>query len=234
MPDTGSETQEGVKKGHSSEKEIQPGQPQKNAEPGKEGGGSQKAGWGGAQVTFTLIILVMGGIVYALFANLPVIRNLGDPAFARGIITFIITIATIGLAFVLVFQSFTGDQSGEDAFRRAREVFAGLMGVLGTIVGFYFGSTDKPVAPLEVATVKVAESQLITHISGGSRPYRYTISSTDADFKTITGNSEEGWIVESLEKSPKLGSQIAVNVTDNKDETESRKIDFPGKVAAQK
>lgn len=181
-------------------------------------------------INYFLILLLIFGIVYALYANLPVIKNLSDPSFARGLITFIIALATIGLAFIMVFQSFSG-MATDNSFRRAREVFAGLMGVLGTIVGFYFGSSEKPSAPLEVAAVKFAEKQLITYAAGGSHPYHYSITSTDKNFKSINGNSEEGWIVAILEQTPIPGSQITVSVTDNKEVKASRKIDFPAKVA---
>jgi hypothetical protein len=50
-----------------------------------------------------------------------------------------------------LFQSFFSGQAEDNSFRRAREIFAGLMGVLGTIVGFYFGSSEKLTAPLDVA-----------------------------------------------------------------------------------
>jgi hypothetical protein len=191
-----------------------------------------KDNWG-LKVTVWLIILVFGGILIAIFSKQNFIRNLSDPGFARGLITFIISVATIGLAFVLVFQSFSGGESGENGFRRAREIFAGLMGVLGTIVGFYFGSTDKPSAPLQVAAVKVADKQLITYVSGGSRPYHYTITSTDTDFKQIDGNSEEGWVVETLAQPPKAGSRITISVKDNKETKEDRKIDMPATVSPQ-
>ena len=183
------------------------------------------------QIMFWLILLVLGGIVVAVFFNLPVIKSLSDTGFARGLITFIITVATIGLAFVLVFQSFS--ESSEDSFRRAREVFAGLMGVLGTIVGFYFGSAEKPSALLEIATLKAAEKQLVTYVSGGVRPYQYSITSTDKDFKVIDGSSEDGWIVVFPEQAPKAGSKVTVTVTDSKQQKESRSIDFPAGMGLQ-
>lgn len=183
------------------------------------------------QIFFLLILLVLVAIVVAVLFNLPVIQNLGATGFARGLITFIITVATIGLAFVLVFQSFS--ESSEDSFRRSREVFAGLMGVLGTIVGFYFGSAEKPSALLEIATLKAAEKQLVTYVSGGVRPYQYSITSTDKDFKVIDGSSEDEWIVVFPEQVPKAGSKVTVTVTDSKQQKESRSIDFPAGMGLQ-
>jgi hypothetical protein len=160
-----------------------------------------------------------------------VIHRLTDPPFARGLITFIISVATIGLAFVLVCESFAAgsDDKFDERFRRAREILALLMGILGTIVGFYFGSAQQSnVGPLGIAQIKAADRQLITYVSGGSPPYRYSISSTDPAFKTIKDKtSQDGWIVETFEQPLKLGSTVTVDATDSKDQTVSRRIDFP-------
>jgi hypothetical protein len=139
-------------------------------------------------------------------------------------------VATIGLAFVLVCESFAGsDEKFDERFRRAREILALLMGILGTIVGFYFGSAQQSnVGPLGIAEVKAADRQLITFVSGGSPPYRYSISSTDPAFKTIKDRiSQDGWIVESFAQPFQAGSTVTVNATDGRDQTVSRRIDFP-------
>jgi hypothetical protein len=180
--------------------------------------------------TFLLILIVIGAIVVAVLGNFAVIRGLSDPGFARGLITFPIIVATIGLAFVLVLQSLSLVPATDDSFRRARQIFAGLMGVLGTIVGFYFGSVEKPIVPLEIAEIKAADKQLLTHVSGGTRPYAYSITSSNRDFKQIRKDSEDGWLIELLEQPPKPGSTITVEVTDNKGQEATRKIVFPGEL----
>jgi hypothetical protein len=122
-----------------------------------------------------------------------------------------------------VYQSFFANQRTDDGFRRAREVFVGLMGVLGTIVGFYFGSAERPIAPLEIAPIRVVDKLLITHVSGGTPPYRYEITS-DNDFKKINKVSDDGWIIEVLEQPPSPGSTIIVVVTDGKQQTASKSV----------
>jgi hypothetical protein len=167
----------------------------------------------------------------AVLTDTSVIHRLTDPPFARGLITFIITVATIGLAFVLVCESFAAgsDDKFDERFRRAREILALLMGILGTIVGFYFGSAQQSnVGPLGIAEVKAADRQLITYVSGGSPPYRYSISSTDPAFNTVKDKtSQDGWIVESFAQPFQAGSTATVNATDGRDQTVSRRIDFP-------
>jgi len=175
------------------------------------------------------VLLLIGAAV--LFDS-AVIRRLTDPPFARGLITFIISVATIGLAFVLVCESFSAtkdDQLFDERFRRAREILALLMGIMGTIVGFYFGSAQQGnVGPLGIAEIKAADKQLLTYVSGGSPPYRYSISSTDPAFKTIKEKtSSDGWIVESFEQPFKPGSTVTIDATDGRAQTVTRRIDFP-------
>ena len=174
-----------------------------------------------------LYLFLIGFVVYALVSNNPVIARLAEPGFARGLITFLISVATIGLAFVLVYQA---DGSTDDSFRRAREIFTGLMGVLGTIVGFYFGSAEKGSTPLEVAAIKSADKELVTHVSGGSPPYHYVVKSTDRNFKEISNDSADGWIVEVLDQPPRSGTSLTIDVSDSKEQKQSRKIDFPSQL----
>jgi hypothetical protein len=91
-----------------------------------------------------VILLIFAGVILiAIFQDSQVLRRLEDTAYARGVIKFLISLAAIGLAFMFVHQALTGGNTSEAGFQRGREVLSGLMGVLGTIVGFYFGSDDK-------------------------------------------------------------------------------------------
>jgi hypothetical protein len=181
--------------------------------------------WGVA-LTMILIVFAALWIGWTMYKNPLILSDLKDQAYARGVITFLITIVTMVMAFLLVIQSFT--IQGEDAekrFSRAREVFTVLMGVLGTIVGFYFGSVERPLVSLDIAEIRVTDKQLLTHISGGTKPYRYSITSSDRDFKTIKNRtSEDGWIVETLEQPLKAGTTILLDVTDSKDQKASKEF----------
>jgi hypothetical protein len=178
------------------------------------------------------IVFIIGAIVIAIAKDLPVIGKLSDAAYARGVITFIITVATIGLAFVLVYAAFNTAPDGkeDERFRRGREVFTVLMGVLGTIVGFYFGSTEKTSALPEIAPIKLSDQELTTHIAGGLSPYRYTIVSTDTNFQKVSRSSDDGWIIESLNGRPKPGSTLEVEVTDGRNQKTTRKTSIAGEL----
>jgi len=55
----------------------------------------------------------------------------------------LVAVATVGIALVLVVYVVTSDKKDQvkEGFPLAKEVLTSLIGVLGTIVGFYFGST---------------------------------------------------------------------------------------------
>lgn len=211
---------------------AQGGEPRKDHQPGEHSSGEanhHKSPGLKKSAEFRawfLLIVIMGGIIWALWKDFPIISRLSDAGFARGLITFLISVATIGLAFTLITQASSATSEG---FRRAREIFTGLMGVLGTIVGFYFGSADKSSATMTLAEISFANKQLITHVSGGTRPYRYSVTSDDKDFVSIKNKvSDDGWIMESPSKALKAGSIITIEVTDNKDQKASQKIELPG------
>src|ERR1700722_7812007 len=69
---------------------------------------------------YVLVGVIMFFIGLAIYNDTPVIRRLTDPPFARGLITFIISVATVGLAFVLVCESFSNgrndDKNNENNF----------------------------------------------------------------------------------------------------------------------
>ncbi len=165
-----------------------------------------------------VILFVFIAVILILIANsAPVIDKLSDPAFARGLITFIICMSTIGLAFMLVYQAFFAEESDDNRFRRAREIFAGLMGILGTIVGFYFGSaTTESLAP-QAATLQIGDTEIVSYITGGTPPYRLTLAIegqyVDTSPLKISKSfiSEDGWVRYRFEKAvSKASAELAV------------------------
>ena len=99
------------------------------AQPSAGGGGPPPKGPWYKVITlirweYVLVGMVLLLIGAAVLFDSAVIRRLTDTPFARGLITFIISVATIGLAFVLVCESFSTTQDDklfDERFRRARE-----------------------------------------------------------------------------------------------------------------
>src|SRR5262249_55507127 len=96
---------------------------------------------------------------------------------ARGLITFLVAISTVGIAIILAVSTLViseGDE-GDKRFDRAKQVLTTLIGVLGTIVGFYFGADS--VKPEQLPPVNSAAGIITAKLPDGltGQPYPATI-----------------------------------------------------------
>jgi hypothetical protein len=102
------------------------------------------AGW--VSNVYFWAVLLGGGIIFVLFSHAldkEMLDRLARPEQARGLITFLFAVATVGIALVIVlavFLSTGGKEEVSERFQMGKDVLALLMGVFGTILGFYFGS----------------------------------------------------------------------------------------------
>lgn len=106
----------------------------------------------------TLALLVGGllagaGLIYGIFIKPDFLASLATADQARGLVTFLFAFATIAVVLISVIATFWVP-SGEVATRgaAAKDILTILIGIMGTILGFYFGSADRaPVSvPVEV------------------------------------------------------------------------------------
>jgi hypothetical protein len=161
-------------------------------------------------------------IILGLFKPDSIVHKLGNADLARGVITFIFATGTIGIALLVALGALIGDHKG-DQLAKAKDVLTVLIGVFGTILGFYFGTAANGNAQkLEVADIGIADKQLTTHVTGGTPEYHYSITSSGNEFKPIKDQiSTDGWIITQLDAPPKTG-KITVDVTDSRDVKGSR------------
>ena len=159
-------------------------------------------------------ILVILGVAF-LSEDSTVLENLQNPAFARGLITFVFAIGTIGIALLLTFaalQRGRTEQEREDTrarFERGKEVLTILVGILGTIIGFYFGSTEgglSRAAPEQEMRIEGLQARgsseeggfltIVAIVSGGAAPYTYSLTPNPEDLldKKEALQSEDGLI----------------------------------------
>ena len=142
-----------------------------------------------AQVLFgAVIFVVLAIIVYALYhSGGSFLTSLQNLEMARGLITFLVVFTTVIIAIVLVLYIATGTGDGQDVkdrFGFGKEVLTALIGILGTILGFYFGQSASPSTALQVAPAYVSNPNpkrgdsvvLYSFVSGGKPPYVYSIS----------------------------------------------------------
>jgi hypothetical protein len=122
----------------------------------------------GVGILFVAIIAsLFWPYVFGQTGGVTLLRELSTFEVARGLITFLVAVTTVGIALILTVTVVTipTNSSNSDAaqkkFTQGKEVLTVLIGVLGTIVGFYFGSgiDKKPPAPL-TATPPIAIKQI--------------------------------------------------------------------------
>lgn len=150
-------------------------------------------------VIAAISILIVVIISISLFGENEFLRNLSNVEFARGLITFLFAIGTIGIALIITFSVFASERSldeSKERFYRGKEILTIFIGILGTIVGFYFGSpTDaaKQISGIELSEFRVSESRplmgnplsLCVLASGGNPPYKYILTLMEGESKFL-------------------------------------------------
>ena len=165
-----------------------------------------------------------------------VLKAMSQTEFARGLITYLFAVVTIGTAVVLVVFSLTHTDEDDSRFNKGKEVLSLLLGVFGTIVGFYFGSEvhdgngieEFSMAPPSLSAKQVSAGGKVTvttYVSGGELPYRYSIIIGDderqLEYKELADDT--GWIKKQL-VAPSVKEEKVVNIligakSENNDKT---------------
>jgi hypothetical protein len=151
--------------------------------------------------------VVFGLIVYGITeTDQHFLKNLSDKEIARGLITFLIAITTVGVALILAISTLVlgaGDE-GDKRFDRGKQVLSVLIGVLGTIVGFYFGSEVSSKQTTPQGQVQASQQITTTALPDGAanKPYQ----STTLQATGLTGKLK--WTVK-----PDLPSDLTLDST---------------------
>jgi hypothetical protein len=169
---------------------------------------------------FALIGLgILVFIVTSLSGKTTILGSIERIEVARGLITFLIAVATVAIAIILALAAIlSGGQEYKERFALGKEILTILIGVLGTIVGFYFGSSVKPqtepinapirqaqalqVVPAVLSKEQPRKGETITissFVSGGKPPYTYTIIFDPSDISPIKDAiSQDGYIKQDI------------------------------------
>lgn len=164
-------------------------------------------------------LLVVLGLGYGLFKSDGFIYALRSTEVSRGLITFLVAATTVSLAILSALYALSTDRPLDEAkvrFSFTKEILTTLVGILGTVLGFYFGSADKAdQQKVSIAEIKFQTGKAITHASGGTEPYRFSIVYQSQKDK-INNLSNDGWIMEELKPLPKDKELVSIEITDGR------------------
>lgn len=161
-------------------------------------------------IVFSMLVSVFVLFIHSMFnEHGGLLSHMAEPRFARGLITYLFSTVTIGMAVALaVFALDRGKEDKTQRFQRGKEILSLLLGIFGTIVGFYFGSElsetkSTPNDNLFLTQPLLDENlaspgqvvRVTANVQGGMRPYRYGISmdeTSQLEFTRFVLN--DGWI----------------------------------------
>jgi hypothetical protein len=178
-----------------------------------------------------LVTLLIVGAVVALISmatlglDKGVLIGMARQDYARGVITYLFAIMTIGAAVVIILSALLGrdDVHAEKRFHRGKEILSLLLGVFGTIVGFYFGAApgasvhEFRLSAMHVGPAAGTESGRISIeavASGGNPPYMYGLGIDSAPVEPDKPAPDDGWIVGELAAPPPGALKVRIVVQD--------------------
>jgi hypothetical protein len=132
-----------------------------------------------------VLFIIVGYLVFSVSHNGgSFLTTLGKLESARALIMVLILGTTLLMAVMLCYQAYTPGTTN-DQFRMAREIYTTLIGVVGTVVGFYFATGAQQVAiPLSAVTVSPRDNVLSVALIGGTAPFKWELRD-QADSKTV-------------------------------------------------
>ena len=134
------------------------------SEQGLPGGMLSNLGRNIATLFLALFGTIVGAaILYGLFISQDFFRLMADFSQARGLITFLFAFSTIAIILLVAISTFWMPKDEVPVrFEKAKDLLTIIIGVLGTILGFYFGSLAAPERqPASLPNLQAAPTSMI-------------------------------------------------------------------------
>ena len=193
----------------------------------------------------SILLLIAAAVLNLDYGR--VLGRMSEVGFARGLITYLFAVATIGTAVVLIVYALSPDRD-DKAFDHGKEILSLLLGVFGTIVGFYFGreavapvEAELTVAPLLITPLSSAPGQTI-HVTtvavGGKAPLRFSIVFGDETPKFDQAPAPGGWIdkdivVPANQAPGEVSVKVVIGDSDRNEVQESQRMTVQAAAASK-
>jgi hypothetical protein len=133
-------------------------------------------------------IVIAAILAWGIFQG-SLLTDIAKPELARGLITFLFAFSTIAIVILVAIATFwMKKEEVKERFESAKDLITILIGVLGTILGFYFGAADEPYTRSTLLAanvtasspqVRVGDKASVTGVVlGGVGPYDLYIAFT--------------------------------------------------------
>lgn len=170
-------------------------------------------------------LIVAGVLVWGVFWHgSAFIGSIAKADQARGLITFLFSFTTIALFVLIAITTFWMEKDDVEArFAKAKDLLTLMIGIFGTILGFYFGSLANSQGPSNqselsltnfgVPSVAVAPGDKTTigaTVTGGKLPLKYDVLFSDLMGSVDASNLS---IKDQQIKDNKVDQQITIPMT---------------------
>jgi hypothetical protein len=179
-------------------------------------------------------------IIYGIYSG--TLDSLGDADYARGLITFLFATCTIAVILIVVVAIFWVNSAEVDGrFSLAKDVITILIGVLGTILGFYFGSADEDAGTVALSDLSLSDeivgpsetTTLTGRLTGGTAPYSYDIifeGTTPPPDAVQDVLSEDGAVNAEVEIPPEVQPPAVIRYTVTAEDSAGREVKETGSI----
>lgn len=172
-----------------------------------------------------MIILATIGAFAFVIAKSPSVLELKNVDASRGFITFVFTLGTISLFLVITAATvFDARSTGDAKYDRAKTILSMLIGIFGTVLGYYFGIADKDadaapglqMSPIVITHGSEPETGRINFaaaVSGGTAPYAFYVTAKDSAGAPIGDTVIVASATGELSRSARFEAQADANET---------------------
>jgi hypothetical protein len=133
----------------------------------------------GALAILVFAIIFGSAVLYGIFKE-GFVDNLSDIAYARGLITFLVAMCSISVIMLVVCSTYwMSQQDLEQRYGRAKDLMTLVIGILGTILGFYYGSSESGSAATN--KIEISDLSVSSPVATNDRPIRLTAKVSNGD-----------------------------------------------------